>query len=1055
MHKTIILAVVLVLAFTGALQAQSTSASLTGRITDPSKAVIVDAKVTVINVGTNVRYENTTNETGIYYVTNLPPGTYRIEVERHEFKTVMKPGVVLHVQDTIEINFEMTLGSVSESITVESGAPQVSLTPSVSTTLDRNFVGNLPLNGRSFQSLILLTPGVTVASAGMSDYGQFSVNGQRASTNYFTVDGVSANIGISDSWLQAQNGALAGSYPGTSAFGGTNNLVSVDALEEFKIQTSTTAAEFGRQPGGQVQLVTRPGSNQFHGTMFEYFRNEVLDANDWFNNANRLQKAPLRQNDFGGTFSGPVVIPGLYDGHDRTFFFFSYEGQRLRLPESGVMYVPSLRVRSAAAAALKPILNAIPQPMGAELLSSSGVPTGWAPFDYSVGEPNTMDAYSIRIDHTVSSRLTLFGRFNEAPSDITSFSGGADWTVSNGSTRTLTLGANLALTPRLNNELRFNYSRQLGWLQWIQGTYGGAIPVDTALLNNGLGGYGTVQFNFGGYSAMVAGGDYVKNYQRQINVVDNASLVKGAHQFKFGVDYRRLSPTYGVQQQQIVMFWSEAAINSATTTLGSIINYGSARPQFDNYSVYGQDTWKVTPRLTLDYGLRWELNPAPTLTEGTMPAVAVGITGNPPDVSKATLAPAGTPFYKTFYRAFAPRVGVAYQLNSTSGRETVLRGGFGVYYDLGSAGATNGFPLRAASSLGAVPFPLSAANAARPAIIVPTSLPVTSGVYSNAQDLMLPYTLQWNVSLEQSLGTQQSVSVSYVGSAARRLLTTQTVNSPPGYTTSSGPRPNPNFSSIFYTWNGPTSDYDAMQVQYKARLKRGIQALVNYTWSHAIDDVSTDIGSNVLSRGNADFDVRHNLSAAVTYDLPSPGSAPVLKHIFGNWFLDGIVHAQSGLPVNVTSTSTTIDGIVVYVRPNVVPGQPFYINDPTVPGGRRFNSAAFTTPPYDPAYPKTLREQGDFGRNVLRGLPIWQVDMGLGRSFKFTERWKLQFKGEFFNIFNHPNFGSYGTTYTSPSTFGVPGTMLRSSLSSSGFGLSSLYQMGGPRSVQLSLKLTF
>jgi hypothetical protein len=665
-----------------------------------------------------------------------------------------------------------------------------------------------------------------------------------------------------------------------------------------------------------------------------------------------------------------------------------------------------------------------------------------------------MDAYSIRIDHTLSSKLTLFGRFNQSPSNATTFSGGAYGTAMIASTRTLTLGATSALTPRLNNELRLNYSRQLGQQQYVPATYGGAVPVDTALLTNGYGGLGWVRFSFGGYGAIVYGGDSMKNYQRQMNVVDNVSLVKGGHQFKFGIDYRRLSPIYAVQSRQIVYFQSEAGVNSATASLAGIYNYDSAHPRFDNYSLYGQDTWKVTPRLTLDYGLRWELNPAPTVPNGEMmPAVALGITGNPPNISNATLAPAGTPFYKTFYRAFAPRGGVAYQLNSTSGRETVLRGGFGVYYDLGSSGATSGFPLYAINFLTGVPFPLSAAEAARPAITIPTSLPVTDWVYSTAQDLKLPYTLQWNVALEQSLGTQQSLSLSYVASAARRLLTTQTLNYPAGYTT--GPRPNPNFLYIYYTWNGPTSDYDSMQVQYKARLKRGLQALVNYTWSHAIDEVSSDMGSYNLSRGNADFDVRHNLSAAFNYNLPSPGAAPVLKHVFGNWSLDGIVHAQSGQPVNVTGAYTVFAGMYVYVRPDVVPGQPFYIDDPTVPGGRRFNSAAFTNPPADPLYP-TAFQQGNFGRNVLRGLPLSQIDFALGRSFKLTENFTLQFKGELFNIFNHPMFGSYGTSYLTPSTFGVPTQTLGYALNPQGVGgLSSLYQMGGPRSVQLSLRLSF
>jgi hypothetical protein len=1018
------------------------AATINGRITDPQGLVVPGVEVRAVNINTNVTYATKSNDVGLYSIPNVPVGTYRVIVEKQGFTQIVKPDVQLHVQDIAELNFSLQVGSVTQSVTVEGGAPLVSLSPSVSTVVDRQFVGNLPLNGRSFQSLILLTPGVTVAATNYGDYGQFSVNGQRASTNYLTVDGVSANIGILSTNGGGANVALTGAYPGLSVFGGTNSLVSQDALEEFKIQTSSYAAEFGRQAGGQISLVTRSGSNQFHGTLFEYFRNDALDATDWFTNASGLKKPALRQNDFGGTFSGPIR-------RDKTFFFASYEGQRLRLPVSGSTVVPSLRVRSAAAAGVRPVLNAFPLPTGAEILNTAGLPSGWAPSTYSLSGPGRMDAYSIRVDHIVSSKLTLFGRFNESPSNATtfySFQGGAFGNRYNEATRTVTLGATSALSSRLSNEFRFNYSRQLGQREYVPNTYGGGVPVDPALLTNGYDGLGAVTFILGSYSAGVDVGYLTKNYQKQINFVDNVSLVKGVHQFKFGVDYRRISPTYGPQNQQIVYFYSEASVNNGIADYAYPYTYLSAHPRYNNYSFYGQDTWKVTPRLTLDYGLRWELNPAPTVPSGEqMPAMAVGITGNPPNLSSATLAPAGTPFYKTFYKAFAPRGGVAYQLNSTKGRETVLRGGFGVYYDLGSSGATEGFPLVKYNSLSGVPFPLSAANAARPTVTVPTSLPVTSTVYSDAQDLKLPHTLQWNVSVEQSLGTQQSVSVSYVGSAARQLLTMQQMN----YAVN-GVKPNPNFASIYYVWNGPTSDYHSMQVQYKARLKRDLQALVNYTWSHAIDEVSTDIGTLVLARGNSDFDVRHNLSAALAYNLPTPNGAEVLKQLLGHWSVDAIVHAQSGFPVNVYSTSTvTPDGQMVYVRPNYVLGQPLYIYDSIVPGGRRFNSAAFTSP--------ASGQQGNFGRNVFRGLPLWQADMALGRSFNFTEKWKLQFKGELFNIFNHPLFGTYGYNFTTPKTFGVPTTMLRNNLSSStaASGLSSLYQMGGPRSIQFSLKLTF
>src|ERR1700722_7851273 len=342
--------------FATLLHAQSTSASLTGRVTDPSQALIADAKVDAIRAGTNIRYEAVTNSSGEYYFSNLPPGSYRIEVEKSGFKKLIKPDVMLHVQDALAIDFAMTLGAASENVTVVAGAPLVNAeSGTVSTVVDQNFVENLPLNGRSFQTLIQLTPGVVVTATAFDDQGQFSVNGQRADANYFTVDGVSANFGVTgySPMVQSASGAL----PALSAAGGTNSLVSVDAMQEFRIQTSSFAPEFGRTPGGQISIVTRSGTNAFHGTLFDYFRNDALDAKDWFTNFNGLPKPEERQDDFGGVLGGPVR-------KNKTFFFFSYEGLRLRQPSTQETSVPDAASRLRAPASMQPFLNAFPMPNG-------------------------------------------------------------------------------------------------------------------------------------------------------------------------------------------------------------------------------------------------------------------------------------------------------------------------------------------------------------------------------------------------------------------------------------------------------------------------------------------------------------------------------------------------------------------------------------------------------------------------------------------------------------------------------------------------------------------
>src|SRR5215471_2772086 len=321
MRRLAVLALFLLVSANAVLRAQSTSASLTGRVIDSSKAVVVGATVAALSVDTNVRYVTTTNGLGEYYLGHLPPTRYRIDVEKPGFKKLVRPDVILHVLDALALDFELTPGPVAETVQVEGGAPLINTQSGVvSTVVDRAFVGNLPLNGRSFQSLITMTPGVVVTTTAFDDQGQFSVNGQRANANYFTVDGVGANFGVTGYLPMAQS--AGGSLPALSVAGGTNSLVSIDAMEEFRIQTSTFAPEFGRTPGGQISIVTRSGTNAFRGSVFEYFRNSALDATDWFVNANHLPKPEQRLNDFGGVLGGPLR-------KDRTFFFFSHEGLRL------------------------------------------------------------------------------------------------------------------------------------------------------------------------------------------------------------------------------------------------------------------------------------------------------------------------------------------------------------------------------------------------------------------------------------------------------------------------------------------------------------------------------------------------------------------------------------------------------------------------------------------------------------------------------------------------------------------------------------------------------
>src|SRR6266481_6945727 len=381
--------------FASAAMGQTETATISGLITDETGAVVPGAEVKLQSVERGAVGTTTTNNAGIYVFPSVQPGQYQIRVDKAGFKQVDFLGLIVNVQDHIEQNFRMQIGSVSESVTVSASDLHINTTDaSVSTVVDRQFAENLPMNGRSFQTLIQLTPGVVLTVSTPGTEGQFSVNGQRASANYWTVDGVSANIGIGANGLQG-NGS-GGALPAFSAQGGTNSLVSVDAMQEFRIQTSTYAPEFGRTPGGQISIVTRSGTNQFHGTAFDFLRNDVLDANDWFANNKGLKKPEERQNDFGGTFSGPIF-------KNRTFFFFSYEGLRLRLPQVAQSLVPDLQARQSAVPSMQPFLNAFPLPNGPD-----NVATGVAEFNASYSNSASLDAYSLRIDHKIGERLNLF-----------------------------------------------------------------------------------------------------------------------------------------------------------------------------------------------------------------------------------------------------------------------------------------------------------------------------------------------------------------------------------------------------------------------------------------------------------------------------------------------------------------------------------------------------------------------------------------------------------------------------------------------------------------------
>lgn len=1048
--------------------AQSPNGNVNGLVLDPSSQLIAGAEVIAVNDVTGVRYSTKTNGEGIYVLPNLPPGPYRVQVSKVGFKTIIKPDIVLNVQGALSINFTLPVGATLETVTVQGGAPLVDTeSAAVSTVVDRHFAENLPMNGRSFQTLIDLTPGVVVTPSNAFDPGQFSVNGQRTDANYWMVDGVSANIGVGVTNIGSAGVALGGTVGSFSAQGGTNSLASIDALQEFRIQTSTYAPEFGRTPGAQVSIVTRSGTNQFHGTGFDYLRNDVFDANDWFASHAGLKKPEERQNDFGGTIAGPIR-------KDRAFFFFSYEGLRLRLPQVAQSEVPDLAARQNAIAALQPFLNAYPLPNGADNTS-----TGAAQFNASFSNSATLDAYSIRVDHHLTNKATIFGRYDHSPSEIIQRGSGVSLnTVANTRilTQTATVGTDWSISPVLFNDLRFNYSRVDGSGNFRLDNFGGATPPTSFPLPSPF----TTEdalFVFRIYG--LAGGGYTQGVngrfvQHQINIVDNVTFQSGAHSIKIGVDFRRLSPDAfsRAYTQDSAFFDVGAAENGSPLFFSDVASGVNSALLFRNFGVFAQDAWKVIPRLMLTYGLRWDLDLPPSSPRGPgLPAVT-GFDLN--DFSNLALAPAGTSAFHTSYHAFAPRIGVAYSLSENSRWQRVLRGGFGIFYNLATADVGNLYQ----NGVAAYPFggerftccfsgsfPLDPQTASPPAID-PASLS-TNVLFALDPHLQPPRTLQWNAAFEQGVGQQQSITASYVGAVGRKLTQSGRVNAP-----------NSSFGAFEFVANAATSDYHALQLQFQKRLSNGFQALASYTWSHSIDTSSagTLFGDEAnafvpgtsarANRASSDFDIRHALSAAMSYDIPELRSSNPISKVIGRWALENVLQVRTAPPVTVYySNLSTVFGFFAEVRPDLIPGIPEYLYGSQYPGGKIFNNTPnpggpsctgpFCPPPLDSSGAPV--RQGDLGRNALRGFGAVQWDFAVHRDFPFTESAKLQFRAEMFNILNHPNFGQPMNDLNNTSQFGQATQMLNQSLNqSAGSGsFSSLYQIGGPRSIQLALKLFF
>jgi hypothetical protein len=992
-------------------------AELVGQILDPSESGINGAVVTVIDEDTGFRRQALSEAGGMYAVGSLAPGSYKITVRKEGFGTVVQFGVKLTGAAPIRLDFRLPVSPFPDSITVVGTAPSLERQDaSTGGQFDIDDLAHLPLNARGMLTLLELIPGTSVVPATRGDAGQFSTNGMRANTNYFTVDGVSANVGVSAGGLPAQSSG--GALPALSAFGSLDSLISTEAMEEFRAQTSTTVAEFGRMPGASIAVSSRAGSDQFHGATSLRWRNTALAANDWFANRQGDGRAPLHYEDVAQSLGGPVK-------RHRTFFFLSFEHIALNEPYVWEQPVPSVNIRGVLLPTVQPLVNLFPLPNG-PLLGASG----YADWLGQIDRPASLTSGSARIDQALTPRITLFGRYSDSPS-ANEF-GTPEVNHLHLRSQSLTLGVNARLSARSVLDFRVNESQSTANSVWTESTSSATPsctlqPLLSAILkDNALSCDFLLRFTINGVGQVVTGNEGERR-QRQFQTVQTATLERGHHALKFGVDYRRMlairrdaANSYGLTASSVLQ------LNNPTNWWLASLAAADESVAVQELSLWAQDTWQVNSRLTVAAGLRWEFSPPPPLSA---PQSFLNYT-----TGVLTLEP-NKELWPLTYGNFAPRLGMAYRLDK-DGR-TVLRAGAGLYYDSSVSLATdviNQGPLNGAnlSTLGS------------------NSAFVGNITYGFAPNLQLPRVIQWNVSLEHGFGSHDVVSLGYIGSTASHLLRTDMSDTA-------------NLNSyVVLTTNLAGSDYDAMQFQYRRHVAAGLDATASYAWSHSLDNDSSDAfllwsgegASPAGDHASSDFDVRQSLTTALSYTFPARAAHNPMGRLLGGWGIETILHARTGFPITVLdSEDVTGLGLANAFRPDWVYGQPLWIADSSAPGGKTLNPAAFAAVP---APLGAVGAQGTLGRNVPTGFGMWQLDLALKREFHIRERFGIELRLDAFNALNHPNFGDPVKFLDSP-LFGRSTSLLNMELGtgSPGSGLAPALQTGGPREVQVAIRFHF
>ena len=1077
--------ILLILFATTLTFAQTFRGTILGTVSDPNGAVVAGAKVTARNTSTGLERSTTTDEAGNYTIPELPIGTYEVRVEQTGFANAVVSSVIVAVASERRIDVNLTVAGQQNLVVIAPSVQAETTTNTLGGTITAKSAADLPINGRDFTKFLVMVPGATGDPSGATDspgsFGLFSANGNRGRANNYLLDGTDMNDGYRN--LPAINEA--------GVFGTPATILPIEAISEAAI-LSNFEAEYGRNSGAIVNIVTKSGTNNFHGSLFEFFRNNKLDARNFFNPKPDPQ-TQFRNNQFGGAVGGPIK-------RDRTFFYFAYEGQRERVGLNSTARVPDPREIAALGGPTNPVIarllarNPWPAPnRPLPLFDNSGTPNLFVTTPAS----NDVDSLIAKIDHSFNKDNQLTGRYFYGTSDqsfpLAILAGNilpGYNTVTPTKVHLVSISYLKILSSTKVNELRFGFNRfKEGFFPQDSDFDPRSIGLNTGITNDQDFGLPQIRIQDDLGIANVGATLSVPRARTDINyqIIDNFSWKLNKHDLKFGYEFRRttVDQFFDAGYRGRLDFASLADFLSGTLSGGRAARGNSSRFTFQNsHAAYLQDTFRWRPDFTLNLGVRWDyfgvIDEKNHLLSNLDPVKGLVQVGSP-----------GLPrLYDRDWNNFSPRLGLAWNVHGNS--KTVVRAGWGLFYDAFSqdffAGQLpfNTFnPGPAFNPVGPSPilFSFSTVDTIQNNVPIFTDF-LDSDVFAVDPNLRTPYVQNYNLNIQRELFRNAVFEIGYVGSHGTRLFRYRDINQPVNPSVSSArPFDNgpfaPSGGTFFYVNQLETtaiSNYNALQTSFSLRDRRGFTVQANYTWSHSIDNASDgqDYVANATQpdnsfctkceKANSNFDGRHRFVVAASYALPNLfESHPRLGN---GWQLNTVVTVRSGNPFHLTLFDDYNNTGEFFPRPDLI-GDPYA---GTHAPDQFINLAAFKVPcTLDPSgdgsaascIPGTWHF-GSLGRNALRGPGYQNVDFSIFKDTKLTENLRMQLRAEVFNIFNHPNFSnpllpSFAADMTSsidPVTGHGTGFLPITVTPDVGIG-NPFLGGGGPRDIQLAVKFIF